>query len=125
MNYYDAREIIEDGKPTGRWRYTRLNKRTGCVAVGYCAEDCPGHATPEEAREHYRQWQLDNARFSDGSEKADTLHRCDAEGCEEYTMGTAELHGGTRRAFFLCEKHRNRDALEEILPLPGEIMSSY
>lgn len=43
MNYFAAREIKDkEGKPTGRWHYTRMNDGV-VTAVGYCSawQTCP------------------------------------------------------------------------------------
>ena len=56
MNYRQARQVdpTADRPDAGKWRYTNMND--GKVwADGACRDDCPGHATPEEAYEHQRQ----------------------------------------------------------------------
>lgn len=61
MNYYGPREIAdESGKGIGKWRYTVRNDNH-VFAVGYCAEQHCQHDTPDKAREHYRQYEVDTA----------------------------------------------------------------
>lgn len=96
------------------WHYTRHNKRSGTYPIGYCAHDCPGHATAEEAREHYKQYLLDNATFKDDSAEPEHLHRCEVEGCKTLTDGSVSMPGyGVHRT--LCKDHRNRETLEKII----------
>jgi hypothetical protein len=129
MNFYDAREIQDgDGKGTGKWRYTCYNdnqKRTW--AVGYCAQDCPGHDTPDEAREHYKQYLLDIALRLDAN--ADSVpgaveppkFKCEAEGCEALTSKAAKVGYGIPRMFNLCPEHMNRETVETLF----EVGSSF
>lgn len=121
MNHYDARQI-EAGPRKGLWLYTSYNKRCGTVPVGHCAGDCPGHATAEDAREHFRQWQINTARFSPGPADPECLHRCHVPGCGQYTAGYAQVrHGGP---FWLCDAHRDPVALASVVPSVGRIESS-
>ena len=42
MNYYQARELVKDGKSTGLWHYTVMND-SYVMAIGYCSpwDSCP------------------------------------------------------------------------------------
>jgi len=119
MNYYDAREMRDTkGDPGGLWHYTAENDER-IFPVGYCAQGCPGHATPEEAREHYRLYLLDNARY-DG---ALTNEKRKCEMCSEWTQDYAyiplsmEIH-------ILCDEHRNRETLDTVMHRVARIVSS-
>lgn len=119
MNYYRALQSAdENGKPTGVWFYTCTNDgRTR--PTGYCAQSCPGHATADEARAHYKDYMLDHARYDaklSGMQKP-------CEVCKEWTQFCAkiafemELHP-------LCDRHRNREELSKLVKV-GEAWSSY
>jgi len=74
-----------------------------------------GHATEREAINCYRQYELDHhLEFKDApTEKANTLHRCQAPGCSEFTAGVAFL--SHHRHFYLCDAHRNRETVERLV----------
>lgn len=113
MNYYDARQR-EDGSG---WHYIKLNKRSGTRPVGYCA-DHPPHATEAEARECYRQYELDNAREG---KLSDQMLKCRV--CGEYTEGFMEV--GHTQMVVLCDVHRTREQLDKLIDPPGMICSSW
>ena len=122
MNYDDARQL-QNGSNAGKWHYTTHNKRLGTRPIGYCAENCPGHDTAEEAREHYRQYRLDKELlFHDDHENPRTLHKCEHAGCEEYTSGSATM--GPYLFWYLCSEHRTRDAVEILFPEAGSSIHS-
>lgn len=126
MNYYEPREIVDPatGEGAGKYHFVKANKRTGTRPVGYCAEDCPGHDTPEEAAAHFHEWKLDNAIFEAGADNPTSLHRCRYPGCEEYTAGVARDQHLTWH-HPLCDQHRNRDGLAAITEPSTWMMSSY
>jgi hypothetical protein len=121
MNYDEPRQI-SSGDNAGKWRYTSMND--GQVwAIGYCANGCPGHDTKDEAREHYRQWQLDTKlQFHDGPADPDTLRRCEADGCTEHTAGSASM--GPWLSWTLCPAHRTRETVEALYPTAGDSIHS-
>lgn len=122
MNYDEPREI-KDGPQAGKWHFTTMNRRTGTRPIGYCAEGCPGHDTAKEAREHYRQYRLDKElRFVDDNPKADTKHRCEVDGCENFTSGRIDI--GAWLTWYACAEHRNRENAEVLYPTAGDSMHS-
>jgi hypothetical protein len=124
MNHLKARKRESDG----RWDYT--SARDGFAgAIGYChafiglegqpyASDeeaarhresagkyhTDGHATEEEARECYKGYLLDHARY-DGRDP-NAQHRC--KECGEFTQGFAEVPFAYVLVV-LCDEHRNRE----------------
>jgi hypothetical protein len=68
---------------------------------------CPGHATAQEACNHYKEYLLDNAEFNYGDETS-RLYKCDAVGCEEKTRHYANCKG---HFYHLCDHHHNRTGL--------------
>lgn len=73
-----------------------------------------GHATAAEADECYQRYELDQElNFYAPRTEPDSLHKCRAPGCSEFTAGLATL--GQHRNMWLCDKHRNREAVELIL----------
>ncbi len=119
MNYYDAREMVKaDGTPSGKFHYTVMNdNRTH--AVGYCAQGCKGHDTPDEACEHYKQYVLDT-RTRYGGMYTDKRLRCEI--CGEWTQRFAEAN---MRIFTLCDTHCTRENVSNLYGSVGIITSSY
>lgn len=112
MNYEQPREIRgSDGKGTGKYHWTCQNGDR-IWPVGYCAEGCPGHHSPEDAAEHYRQWVIDQG--FDVSTSDSQRHKC-AE-CGEWTWDQLHLKG-SGNVLFLCENHRDREIIDKHVPL--------
>ena len=86
-------------------------------------EPCPGHATPEEACEHQRQYELDHAKFHPETEeirkRATALFRCEV--CGHFTCGYADC--GVARVYMLCNEHCNREALDGLVSVGYSISS--
>ena len=119
MNYYDAHEMRnEQGDPGGLWHYT-LENDGRIMPVGYCAQDCLGHTTPEEAREHYRLYLLDNAKY-DGMLQGEQ-RQCEI--CGLWTQSYAHIPLNME-AHFLCEEHLNRETLDTVMYRVKQIISS-
>lgn len=124
MNYYHPYQ-----RSTGEWFYVMVND--GMVyRVGYCAEDaCQGHTTEEEAREHYRQYELDNATYRDATTLPEEAQRKQRERhcavCQAWTRSFAQLGPGRLQIVFLCADHLNRDGLDQAVPTMGDAISSY
>lgn len=142
MNHYCARQRQSDKK----WDYTCAN--SGQVyPVGYCCEYRPfrdedkdwmgvteayeslcvanahkhhvgGHDTPEAAAECYRQYLLDFRLRLDGEQK-DEQRKCEV--CDAWTTRYAiiDMH-----VFVLCDDHRTREHVEELMPEVGESWES-
>ena len=119
MNYYDAREMKNvEGNPGGLWHYTAENDNR-IFPVGYCAQGCIGHVTPEEAREHYRLYLLDNAKY-DGMLQREQ-RQCEV--CSLWTQSYAHIPPNMEM-HFLCNEHCNRDTLDTVMRRVGQIISS-
>lgn len=116
MNYYQPSQKID----TGKWHFTRTNDGY-TIPVGYCADDCDGHDTPDEARAHYRDYELDNARF-DGH-TVGSRHQCAI--CGEWTDRFASLGPGLMATFTLCDEHCNREELAKVYAGSGNMIASY
>lgn len=92
----------------------------GVVELG---EPCPGHDTPEEAAEHYRQYLLDKRlRFVDDRPEANVQTRCVAAGCGAWTSGGVWIAGWVN--FALCADHRTREAVSALYATVGESWES-
>jgi ferredoxin len=113
MNYYQALKLAD----TGLYHYTCTNGNHS-YAVGYCASGCPGHATPEEAFEHYRQYILDTRVNYDGLDQ-NTQRKCAV--CGEWTQHFALVES---RRYPLCDAHRNREELDKLV-IQGNVISSW
>lgn len=119
MNYYGPLELMKDGVGSGLWHYTRTHNDI-TIAVGYCAENCPGHATPEEAREHYKQYMLDTALDLNTGTDTKAQHPCEICGGWCQTYATV----GGMPAWYLCDAHRTKEGVASIYRVGNEI-SSY
>lgn len=111
MNSYRPRQVLADepSEDASLWRYT-CKRGADVVAVGYCAQHCPGHATAEDAADHMTQWLLEHRLQFVG----DTVERaCDV--CGTLTTMRADLYG---TVYELCDQHRNR---EQVAALFGRV----
>lgn len=83
-----------------------------------------GHATAAEACACYKAFVLDHEirYIADAAEgQAETLHRCEAPDCTDYTSGGA-VWSGTSRPFNLCAAHRTREIVDALI---GDIGQSW
>jgi hypothetical protein len=64
------------------WHFTERIDET-VYPVGYCAEECPGHETEQEAREHFAQWQRDKATVNPFVWERP---ECEVPGCKESAL---------------------------------------
>ena len=121
MNYYRPLEKADrDGKPTGLWHYTVTNDNTKRThPVGYCANGCEGHPTPDGAREHYKEYRLDHARYN--AKLSGVQKKCEV--CGEWTQGAAEI-AFEMELHVLCDQHRNREELSKLVQV-GDAFGSY
>lgn len=118
MNMYEALQMRDAEGNSGLWHYTVTNDdRT--LPVGYCAQNCPGHATPDEAREHYRLYLLDHATY-DGFLN-DEQRRC--ERCGKWTQHYASIPINMER-HILCDEHCNRETLDVVMHRVGQAVGS-
>ena len=124
MNYYGAREITKDGKPTGLYHYTVRNDNV-IRPVGPCADDCRGHETKEEACEHYRQWLIEGIEFTP-RESEWPKDKCEVEGCDEEAImvGVSHNEPGQFNQRRFCAKHATRQEMAKFT-FAGERISSY
>jgi hypothetical protein len=108
MEVYSASQITFDDRPTGKYHYTR-SCSAGTSPVGYCADSCPGHDTPEEAREHYRQYLLDKCVVP--IVMLEEQRKCLE--CGEWTQDAVLIDA--RERLVLCKEHQGREFLEKHL----------
>jgi hypothetical protein len=114
MNYYDARERADHSG----WHYTVM--RNGVVRPAGACADHPPHATEDEARDCFRAWLLEGARFDGTSSDWTGCKICDAP-----TKRYAETRPPLGNAFPLCDEHRTPEVLADLTPMPGQIMASW
>lgn len=103
---------------TKLWHYVSAHHSRGTYPIGYCAVGCEGHETEEEAREHARQYLLDHLTFVGDNPNATSQHRCDEPQCLTFTSGEARAPWG--RIWTLCETHRTRETVEQLMPEIGD-----
>lgn len=121
MNYYEPRQVSPNANrpDAGKWRYTCMND--GQIwPVGYCAQDCPGHDTPEEARAHQTEYLMNERVDLDGRWR-DAQHKC--EQCDAWTDRYANVDNGA--TFNLCDTHRTRETVAALYGSAGDVISSY
>jgi hypothetical protein len=110
MNYYQPSELRDaNGGHAGKWHYTVTNDKVTFPA-GYCADGCAGHDTPEGAREHFKEYLLDNARF-DGK-LSNQQRKCEI--CGVYTERLGQVPSMMVH-HSLCDEHCNREGLAQVL----------
>lgn len=118
MRYETAARVdpASDGPDAGRWRYVSMNPGVGGHPIGYCAQGCPGHETREGAYEHQTEYVLDHLREWAMS---DQQLRCEVDGCDEWAQGGLRAPDGYH-AWVLCDEHRHREAVAELLGTVGD-----
>lgn len=134
----------KDGNGTGKWRYCSASK-TGSFAIGHCSQiesctcspntifgitdceicqgkgfvshpnPCPGHDTPEDACNHYREYLIDNARYD--YNMGDMQKKCEI--CGTWTQHMAAVPMASIY-HTLCDEHRNREYLDKVMSPVGE-----
>jgi hypothetical protein len=105
MNYDQPRQLKEGG-----WHYTSMND--GRVwPIGYC-RDHDGHATEDEARRCYRDYELNECLRLDGGTWANHWQKCDYPGCENLTNKPVMIGGWHR--WTLCDEHRTKECCTEL-----------
>jgi hypothetical protein len=124
MNYYGPREKMDaDRKGSGIWHYTVANDDR-VYPVGYCAEGCPGHDTPEGALAHQTEWERDHITFRESGRPGE-WHECGIEGCSELTRTMAEWGtGGAVPHLYVCDQHANRETVAPMVSA-GIVTSSW
>jgi hypothetical protein len=103
------------------WDMTESSDEEGWThAIGYCAGKYDGkpceHATPKEADECYRRYQLDQQTKYDVTNR-DQQERCIA--CGNWTQNRVEVGCQWPRYFILCSEHATREQLEKLLSAEG------
>ncbi len=109
MEVYGPKEIARDGKPTGLWHYCYSNSAS-IWPIGYCAEGCPGHNSPEEAESHYHEYVLNNEvrRFT----VPDTQQKCVI--CGDWTHHRAQIGRHHAHCFVLCQAHNTPETIRKL-----------
>lgn len=101
MNYDQPRQLEDGG-----WHYTTFNRRIGTFPIGYCREHEP-HATEDDARCCYRDYELNECLRLDGT--VGHWNPCTApSGCETLTNREAII-GGMGPSWLLCDEHRTKE----------------
>ena len=85
------------------------------------ADPCPGHDTPEGAREHYRQYLLDQVRYD--QKLLDERRKCAV--CGAWSEYTAFIPSEINHVWVLCDEHRNREQVDKLLKAPEASISSW
>lgn len=112
-----------DGADSGKWYMMTIEAGRPARRTGYCALQCEGHGTPEEALAHHLQYQLDR-QVDLRLERRSMPRGCEI--CAEVTTLRARLGVGTK-LFVLCARHQSTTSLREAMrrreavapPAPG------
>lgn len=99
----------DTGADAGKW-YAMFIEARGTRRVGYCALECAGHDSSEEALEHYLQYQLDREAALWLDRRAQPAN---CEICGDRTTLRARL-GRDTKPFVLCVKHQSSGSLKEL-----------
>ena len=117
MNYAGPREKANpDGTPSGVWHYTNRNDDL-IYPIGYCAQACPGHDSPDGAIEHQRQYEVDHAVL-DGPVST-SYHPCQV--CGAPTNRMAMWGMGNMAMGWLCDEHRTREHVASLVKVGCDI----
>lgn len=118
MNYYEARQRLNDG----RWDWTGENDGK-IFRAGPCRTHDDDHATKEETEQHYYDSEIEEARFYEDQHYRD---KCEVPDCKaEMSFKCAMLRNVHRVT--LCETHWNKTGLKFARPFkPGiQVISSW
>lgn len=90
--------------------YDQKGKCKTCLGHGFIdkVDPCQGHDTPEEAVEHYRQYNVINAKtgFSE-----DEQRKCEI--CEKWTQHYMAFKDFFKLPVYLCEEHLTHEYLNK------------
>lgn len=115
MNYDQPRQHKDGG-----WHYTTFNRRIGTFPIGYCRDHRP-HATEDEARRCYRDYELNEDLRLDGT--LGDWNPCEYPECETLTNRNASIGGWSR--WRLCDEHRTKEYCAELYgPVAGNSIHS-
>ena len=124
MNYYGPREMTKDKKPIGLFHYTCRNDNQ-IWPVGLCADECPGHPTPEEAIAHWREYLIQGIQFEAITEEW-PKEKCQVKDCNEQAtmVGSTKNEPGCWMNIQLCAAHATPEEMAKFID-PGTCASSY
>ena len=120
MNYYGPRELTgQDGQSTGRYHFASANDyRT--APVGYCANGCSGHDTAEEAREHFKQY-LVNEKVDFRPDQMKRPERCKI--CSDWTRSYARVEAWD--FYPLCKDHLTKESVARLLGELSDFVAAW
>ena len=106
------RERKIDGQPAGLFHMTvHSDEEKWCYPIGPCAENCPGHATAEEAYRHYQEGKITKVRLDGFDEHKQK--KCAV--CGAWTQKAACVDGEIFEYWPLCDQHLNIEEVTKIL----------
>jgi hypothetical protein len=85
-------------------------------ASGYCAFNCLGHDTQEEAERHYYEYQIKTAIYSKFHTDENIMYRCEHPFCQEFTRKLVKPGGSEISLLHLCPRHSNEKGLRKAWP---------
>ncbi len=114
MRYYAPRQR----RDTGKWHYT-LMVGGKITPVGFCAEDCPGHDTPQGAADHFKEFLLEKTMRK---MNVPELRMCMV--CDSPTGRRVHIGKGKPIKLILCQEHQSRTDIESLVNF-DKIAESY
>ncbi len=120
MNYYEARQPKDDKTI---WHFT--GKNDGRFWPEGCSGNCR-HATPEEACQHWVEWQIGQGvrRNECGWTSCDNRHGFDEQGrvktCPKPAHTLLEVGGPNGGHYTLCDDHASDNIVEALFRLDHE-----
>ncbi|MCI0625891.1 MAG: hypothetical protein L0387_30325 [Acidobacteria bacterium] len=112
IRYYMPLEICLAGRPSGLYHFCCYVYPANVVSgVGYCAEGCTGHASKEQARQHYRDYLID--RFGRYNRKCNTSSACAICGRIATQQAWIDYHFEWE-TYPLCAMHMTRSGFGQV-----------
>jgi hypothetical protein len=104
----------------------RLEPCTKCAGKGslFRENPCPGHANPEEACEHYRQYLLSQMQIRGPKTEEWPKDKCGVPDCNTEAKFSAIIAGHCQHFYALCDRHANKESVSPLVGPVGEVWSS-
>jgi RecJ-like exonuclease len=74
---------------------------------------CPGHATPEEAEQHYKDYLIEKSTITGPKQQEWPKHKCAVEGCNNEGNHLANVDA--YHYYELCAEHADKNTLQSLV----------
>ena len=96
--------VADEGPDVGKWYMMAVEGGRPARRAGYCALQCVGHGSREEALAHHLQYQLDR-QVDLWLERRSMPQKCEI--CGETTTLRARIGGVGTKLFVMCSAHQS------------------